>query len=224
MVLRHQFVLYRDVKGSCNSTTCVVIIDFSENYTCGDNRAVQSSHFGASNAQISLHTGAVYFACSSVSFCSISDCTRHDPAAIWAHLDPVLNFICKDFPEVSNIHFWSDGPMTQYRNKNNFYLFSVMISKIGFRYATWNMFEAGHGKGAADAVGGVLKRTADRSVDFGSNITNADDFLRILSKKTTVRLFLVKEEDITAIATSLPGALKPIPGTMKLHQIQILAE
>jgi len=32
---------------------------------------------------------------------------------------------------------------------------------------TWNFFEASHGKGAADGVGGVLKRTSDRLVKQG---------------------------------------------------------
>jgi hypothetical protein len=68
------------------------------------------------------------------------------------------------------MHFISDGPTTQYRSKNNIYLFNKLIhSKYGFSRSTWKFTEAGHGKGAADGVGAVVKRTAHRT--FG-NCTN----------------------------------------------------
>lgn len=34
----------------------------------------------------------------------------------------------------------------------------------GFKVGDWNLHEAGHGKGAADDIGGVIKQTADRLV------------------------------------------------------------
>ena len=35
------------------------------------------------------------------------------------------------------------------------------------KYVNWFFLEAGHGEGAADGVGGILKRTADRLVANG---------------------------------------------------------
>lgn len=35
---------------------------------------------------------------------------------------------------------------------------------------SWNYYEAGHGKGAPDGIGGVTKRTADRLVAEGKDI------------------------------------------------------
>lgn len=55
------------------------------------------------------------------------------------------------------IHFFSDGSTTQYRQKKNFFLLSKMISESVFEYATWNFFEASHGKGPADGVGGSIE-------------------------------------------------------------------
>ena len=82
------------------------------------------------------------------SFTTISESLRHDPPAIWAHLKPVLYNLKKQHQEITDIHFFSDGPTTQYRNKLNFYLLSVMLKKMGFGNGTWNFFESGHGKGA----------------------------------------------------------------------------
>ena len=78
----HQFSQYWSLKNTCSDETAIVVIDFSENFTCHYNHAVQSSHFGASNNQISLHTGVAYLVGEQLSFCSISSSTKHDPTAI----------------------------------------------------------------------------------------------------------------------------------------------
>ena len=99
-----------------------------------------------------LHTGVYYTPSEVVSFCSISESRRHDPSAVWAHLHPVLSDIRKSRENVSTVHFVSDGPTTQYRNKTNFYLASVIPKTMGFANVMWNFLEAGHGKGPADGM------------------------------------------------------------------------
>lgn len=79
-------------------------------------------------------------------------------------MSPVLDHVKTHYPSVNVVHFFSDGPCTQYRQKGNFYMFSTELFKQGFQKGTWSFFEAGHGKGAPDGVGGVLKRTADRLI------------------------------------------------------------
>ena len=120
MVNRHQLEHYHSVKENGDAKSCIIVIDFSENYTCGYSRSIQSSHFGASNNQLLLHTGVVYSYSHSISFCSVSDCTRHDSTAIWALLTPILKHVRAQLPDVEMVHFWSDGSTTQYRNKHNF--------------------------------------------------------------------------------------------------------
>lgn len=73
------------------------------------------------------------------------------------------------YPTIDTVHFFSDGPTTQYRQKKNFYLFS-QIHDYGFIHATWSYFEAAHGKGAADGVGGAIKRTMDMKIAQGTDI------------------------------------------------------
>ena len=157
MVMRHQFQQYRDIK---EKDTCTMIVDFSENFTCGHNRAIQSSHFGASNKQVTLHTGVAYTHSKTLSFCSVSESTRHDAAAIAAHIDPVIGYVKTENRGLDFINFWSDGPVTQYRNKQHFVTVSH-IHEYGLAGCTWNYSEAGHGKGAADSIGGVIKRLAN---------------------------------------------------------------
>lgn len=118
-------------------------IDFSENYLLLKLIIIQSVHFGGSHQQATLHTGVLYTAedQSPLAFCSISPSRRHDPTAIWAHLDPVLGMIRQTYLEVKKLN--------------------------------WNYFEAGHGKGAPDGVGGELKRSEDRAIKHRGDIFNA---------------------------------------------------
>ena len=111
--IRHQFQAYRKYKQCLTDKMCVIHIDFSENYVCKyGSGEIQSVHFGGSHKQATLHTGMLYTSKTCESFCSISDCTRHDPPAIWAHLNPILREVRKSHPHVQCINFWSDSPAT----------------------------------------------------------------------------------------------------------------
>ncbi|WAQ96198.1 hypothetical protein MAR_028888, partial [Mya arenaria] len=121
----------------------------------------------------SLHTVVVYVKDKTKSYCTISDNTQHGPGAIWAHMQPILKSLKADHPNVKNVQFVSDGPSTQYKSKNNFYLFHrKIIENYGFESATWNFTGTGHGKSSAD-VGCTVKRTADRMVSNGKDINDA---------------------------------------------------
>ncbi|XP_052243392.1 uncharacterized protein LOC127853150 [Dreissena polymorpha] len=202
----------------------MVHIDFSENYACKYSDEIQSMHFGGSRNQLSLHTGVIYLRDEVIPICTVSDFLRHDPAGIWAHLTPILKYVTED-RNLTSIHFISDGPTTQYRNKNNIYLWGHKIAEYGFKKSTWNFLEAAHGKGAADGVGAAVKRAADQQVILKKNdITCAKDFFQLFSGGTstsTVKMFLVEENELKKGDAELPSDLRPIPSTMKIHQMII---
>jgi len=97
---------------------------------------------------------------------------KHDPPAIWAQLEPVLQFLKNWFhhPKIQKLFFISDGPTMQYRRKKNFYLLSTIPFQMGSTAVNWSFLEAGHGKGPADGVGATMKRTADSQVARGTDI------------------------------------------------------
>ena len=96
-----------------------------------------------------------------VPFCTISASRQHGPPGIWAHIDPILQLLKDTYPAVKTLNFFSDGPATQYKQKRNFFLLSTEPLSKGFNVVNWNFFEASHGKGAPDSVGGAIKRAAD---------------------------------------------------------------
>jgi len=152
--MRHQFRAARTLKSTLADNEAIIHIDFSENYQCGYAREVQSAHFGAAKAQVTLHTGVMYTSRHSISFSSISDNRRHDAHAIWAQLTPVLAYLRNDIDSsITCLHFESGSPSGQYRNRSNAYLMSTIPFDMGYINISWNYYEAGHGKGAHDGVG-----------------------------------------------------------------------
>ncbi|CAG5042659.1 unnamed protein product [Parnassius apollo] len=152
--VRHQYKAYRQCIDGITGTEVALHIDFSENYACKYHSEVQSHRFG-----------------------SLSSNQNHGPSAIWAHLHPILSEVKNKHPVVTTVHFFSDGPATQYKQKINFYLMANrFFENYEFRKISWNFFESGHGKGAADGVGGTLKRQADAIVARGADIADAYEF------------------------------------------------
>ena len=58
---KHQFSYLKNNKLGLDSNEVQVVIDFSENYVCKCSSEIQDAHFGASQKQLSLHTGVFYY-------------------------------------------------------------------------------------------------------------------------------------------------------------------
>ena len=86
----------------------------------------------------------------------------------------------------------------------------------------WNLFEASHGKGPADSIGGIIKRMADDEVDHGKDIPNATSMFNALSThegSLKTKLFFIKEEDMKRYDDLTEKPIDAIKGTRELHQI-----
>ena len=187
---------------------------------------MQSAHFGAAKGQVTLHTGVLYTSRQSISFCRISDNKHHDAAAVWAHLTPVLAHLRNDIDTESSIkclHFESDSPSGQYRNRSNAYLMSTIPFDLGYSDISWNYYEAEHGIGTPDGVGAAMKRNADDLVSHGRDILNARNLYDELSPSTSIKLFLVSDEDIAEIDKLVPSSIPPVPWLINVHQIKCSA-
>jgi hypothetical protein len=150
---------------------------------------------------------------------TVSSNTNHQPSAIWAHLDPVLKDIRGSYPNITTVHFFTDGPFSQYRQKQNFYLASTAPFDYGFHAMSWSFFEAGHGKGPADGIGGYLKRSADDLVARGEDISNTDKFYDVLKDVSKIKLFVISSADIGNVAETIPPKIQPLAGTKHVHRV-----
>lgn len=229
--ISHQYQAVAQMKNNLKENEAILHVDFSENYLCKYATETQSVHFGASRQQLSLHTCILYY-CSEPNkidtycFCSVSDCLRHDAVAIYSHISKALKHLCKDKNiNMKTLHILSDGPSGQYKNKSNFYLFSQhLLNSLGVTSGSWNFWESGHGKGAVDGVGAVVKRTADNLVAQGEDMNDFDTFISKLIVRSNIQLYTIGESDITEAEKLLPNNLKTVPETKKLHQITWTAQ
>lgn len=215
----HQANCYKNCIDNLLDGEIAIHCDFSQNYECKMAEEVQSMHFGASKTQVTLHTGVIFYKGGQKSFCTVSPSNEHQPHAIWAHLKPIIDIGKSLVTNLKKIHVFSDGPSSQYRQKKNFYLINY-FSSLNDIDVTWSFFESGHGKGVADAIGGVVKRCLDRQVSYGRDIINAADVYSTLeSLVKSINVVYVTETEIESMKECVPNNLKTIKGTMNIHQI-----
>lgn len=117
----HQTKSYKTCLENLDDNEMAVHCDFSENFECKMAQEVQAMHFGASKVQVTLHTGVIFYKGGQKSFCTVSPSNIHQPHAIWAHLKLIIELGKSLVPNLKKIFFFSDGPSSQYRQKNNFF-------------------------------------------------------------------------------------------------------
>jgi len=81
--------------------------------------------------------------------------------------------------------------------------------------------EAGHGKGAPDGLGAVLKRPADRLVGSGHDMSNANIvFSSLNAAQSGIKLFFVTDGDVSRNDGIVPSTqVQPVKGTMTIRQL-----
>ncbi|KAL4718421.1 hypothetical protein ACJJTC_016042 [Scirpophaga incertulas] len=157
----------------------------------------------------------------SISFSSVSPCLRHDASAVFAHLKVALVHMI-NHQQIKVLHIVSDGPSSQYKNKNNIYLFTQhLVHILGITEATWNVTERSHGKGPADEVGAAIKETANKYVLGGNDTPDYSTFLQVFKSKSNDLLYEECQSEIESAEELLKtaGQLKIIPGVKNCHQI-----
>ncbi|GBO02173.1 ERI1 exoribonuclease 3, partial [Araneus ventricosus] len=229
--VNHQHQIINKIKENLQKKEALLHIDFSENFNCKYAEEIQSTHFGSSKKQLSLHTSVLY--CNQqlenktkpLCFCTVSENLRHDAAAICIHLKPILQELVVQVPQLETLHILSDGPSTQYKNKKIFYLLGTFIAReTGAFRCVWHFSETGHGKGAPDGVGGTLKRTADNIIAQGHDITGQDEFVSLLKSSCPGIKVIGINKDADAEMKKIDDLLEKkniatFKGTMKAHQI-----
>ncbi|KAF2892162.1 hypothetical protein ILUMI_14011 [Ignelater luminosus] len=167
--------------------------------------------YSADNENSSLKT---------LSCCLIANDLRHDSAAIYVHLEPLMEKVKTLMPTIRHVSFLSDGPSTQYRNKKMFFLMVQHISKtLSVQLFIWHFSERRHIKVAPDGVGECLKRTTDTLVGQGRDIHNFEIFVNELNKNIRkIKIHVIDSTKIFAIDKILPEDLATFNGTMKIHE------
>ena len=219
-----QYNEIRHLKENLPPNHMIVQMDFSENYSCKSLDEVQSAYFNQTN--VTLHPVVAYHHgpdgnLKHTSYIIVSDEMGHKSSTVLAFVDAIMPDL-KSLDTLDTIHYWTDSPSSQYRNKSIFDYVANHEEIHGVK-AIWNYFETGHGKGPCDGLGGTCKRLADQAVRSGKVlIQDAEGFYdwATSSSMTNVTFKYVSSSKCGEFEESAKEKpLQPIKGTMKVHAV-----
>ena len=163
-----QFKEQRNLKENLPSNHAYIHMDFAEDYKCRSQNEVQSAYW--SQTQVTIHPVVMYYKKNEKlehkSYVFISNESRHDPVFVFTLIQKLIPLLKETLPNLEMIHYWTDSPTSQYRNKTIFKIVSCHDDYFGCK-ASWSYMESGHGKGPCDPIGGTAKRKADQAVKNG---------------------------------------------------------
>jgi hypothetical protein len=197
-------------------------LDYAENYSCVHQD--EPSQVFYDRRQISVHPMVVHFREAGVichqSYVGVTDITKHSAPTTIAFLTKLIPEIVKIKPNLNMIHYISDSPVNQYRNK--YIVKFVAQHQLYFPgvHATWEFLEAGHGKGPCDGVGGSLKSSLETHVKRGNTITCASDVLGWASNvESALKIIYIRQEDVTLAERKVKNAVF-VKGINAMHSIR----
>lgn len=179
-------------------------IDFAENWSVILKNPVQGNHWV--NKQISIFTAVCYIGGITKSYTVISEDLKHDYSHALAAIQKILEHITRYTQEmygnsIESITLVSDGAASHF--KNRFQLNEFLNASMDKK---WIFSATGHGKGAVDGVGGLVKHYATvhnlRSSESDA-IQSAKSFVENVTKYTTsIQLILMETAEINNFRSS----------------------
>lgn len=224
--LRSQFQQLKKNKETLKDHEMIIQMDFAENFACRSLDEIQTAYWNQTS--VTLHPIVAYFRSDGKlkhkSFVIVSDEMSHSASTVATFIDAVIPELKTIDPQLKKLHYWTDSPSSQYRNRYMFNLIANHMETYGC-IAQWNFFEAGHGKSACDGLGGTTKRLADEAIRQGNTtIQDAQEFYQWAQKsnmKEVSFIFVEKEKCKQKSEEFTSLKIKPVRNTMTLHAIAI---
>jgi hypothetical protein len=204
-----------------------------ENYKFLTQNEIQAAHYYTQQA--TLFPIVAYYksaagVISIVSYAIISEEETHDAVAVYGFQNKFINFLKdneSEFPAPKKFYYFSDGAVSQFKNKNNF--ININYHHHDFNIdCEWNFFATSHGKGPSDGVGGTIKRaarTASLRCINESLFNTAKGFYEWCKDKSTIqsiRFGYVTKVEYAKTKTKLNkrfSNIKTVQNTRQTHQI-----
>lgn len=151
-------------KSKLSQSEVMVHFDFSENYPYVAQDASQAFHYN--NDQSTVFPVIYYYKKNSEivhrSCIFLSECTKHDTAAVYTVLQQLIPEIKKHVPLVKKVIYVSDGAKQHFKNK--YQMSNLKKHQEDFQLdAEGHFTPTAHGKGGIDGVGASYKREARRA-------------------------------------------------------------
>ncbi|XP_041349280.1 uncharacterized protein LOC121368607 [Gigantopelta aegis] len=220
-----QYEAIRTLKENLPQHHIILQMDFAENYSCNTMEEIQSAYFNKTG--VTIHQVVCYYrgndgSLEHKSFVAISDVLSHVSSTVIAIIETIIPYIKEIDPDVKVLHYWTDSPISQYRNRFIFNFVANHHSLFGI-HARWNYFEAGHGKGPCDGLGGSVNQLAGEAVGHGkATIQDATDFFLWAnnSNMASVKFIFVSSEECDKISDQIKSLkIRPVKSIMHIHVV-----
>jgi len=121
-IAKEQALFLKNTKATLKRRSCIVIGDFSENYSVCHQAAIQDTHWD--NTQITLHPFVCYYLNGEgeqqiLNFAVVSDYMKHETLAVSAFQHRLIAKLKETIQDLEEVHYMTDGSSAQYKNKFN---------------------------------------------------------------------------------------------------------
>jgi hypothetical protein len=150
----------------------------------------------------------------------IADVKQHSAGTTLAFICKLIPEVCKILPELKIVHYVTDSPASQYRNKAVIKIVAQHEKWLNGVTCTWEYLESGHGKGPADGVGGSVKHSAEIAVKKGEVIACAKDMYEWAQKSGGVITYVyVNGSDVNLAEKKISNA-QYVKGISLAHSLR----
>ena len=212
--ISEQYTQLRILKESLQPMQEVVVqIDYAENWNCKFMEEITGVYYDKN--QITIHPMVLNYIdnqnkVSAMSFVGVTGERSHAVPTTFTFIKALIQDLHERLPTLHTIHFVSDSPSSQYRNRKICALMAKFPALFHLQ-SSWNWLESGHGKGLCDGVGGAIKRKADNTMEFCSAIRECETAFTILQ---------ISPESISSSKQEVEGWTTPaVKGLMAIHTI-----
>ena len=138
-------------KENLGSDTCVIMLDFAENYHYVLQMKLHPMHHS-----LSCHYNDVSNVLQKKLFGLIPEELKHDTAFVYDVISKVCECVKGNYMHIIKVKYFSNGCAVQYKNYKNFLNFCHHYSDFDLEVER-NFFTTSHGK-SANKIGGIIKQ------------------------------------------------------------------
>ena len=231
-IAKSQAGYLRERKEAIDQKSCIILVDFAENYHYIVQDEVQGYHWN--KEQCTVHPVVIYYKdgennLQNKLLCFISDDLDHDTSFVHELQRQTSEYIKATLPTVETVEYFSDGCGKQYKGFKNF--LNLCYHKQDFDlYATWSFFATSHGKSPCDGIGGTVKRKIARASlqrPVSEQIVTFESVHAFCSSNFDgIQFFTIRKAEMTSIRTLLEERYKlgsTVEGTRSFHHFQPLS-
>ena len=212
----------RKLKENLHPNNLIIQIDYAENYAVKYMEEPTEIYFN--NKQITVLPMVVYYRTEvggelkHLSFAGVTDVTSHTAPTTFTFLGQLLRQMKEQFPHVNFVHFVSDSPSSQFRNRTMAHIVAFSEELLDLK-TSWTWLEVGHGKGPCDGVGGSLKKATDNAVKGRAEVRDSAEMARHLAERgINIQLIPVSLELVQKVSALMEKwTVKPVDGISSMH-------